>query len=221
VNVQIVVASFHENLSWARDVSRLACPFTIMNCGGGARWWKLTRDNRNKYAVESGPVSSENCQNSGKEAGMYLQYLIRRYDELSQRTLFLQADLGVSAFVGSVPKPKLASGLLETITAIQSSEDMIGNIGVRLELLPNRLGPFPPKDHPVFKHLLADIDTPPEQSIAGHVGAQFWVDRSLVHQFPKSYYEKIYDLRKSTYLAHDLEYVWPSVFQQLEKKNTP
>ena len=192
-----------------------------MNCGGGARWWKLTRDNQNKYAVESGPVSAENCLNSGKEAGMYLQYLIRHYDELSQRTLFLQADLGVAAFVGRVPKQELAKGLRETITAIQSSEDMIGNVGVYLELLPNSLVPFPAKDHPVFRHLLADIDTPPELSIAGCVGAQFWVDRSLVHQFPKSYYEKIYDLRESTFLAHDLEYVWPSVFQKIEKENTP
>jgi hypothetical protein len=211
MSVGIVVASFRENLKWVLDWGYLG-GVTVLNCGGQARWWELESSSDSSFRLHKGTIPSVQCANSGKEAGMYLQYIIQHYDNLSPKVVFLQGDLGVSTFIRHIPKPVLAKKLSVLVSNVEASKDTVGAIGTDLELLPQTIVPFPPSDHPVFKRVVK-ADQFPLETVAGHVGAQFWVRRELILKFPKSYYESIYNLRRTTSLAHDLEFVWPSVFQ--------
>jgi hypothetical protein len=152
------------------------------------------------------------CSNTGKEAGLYLAYIIQHYDSLPERLIFCQADFGVRMFLGFRTNTEWAETLADTIREIDSIPDPVGSLGNYLDILPRHVIPFPKPTHRVFKAVLPeDTSKWPKYTINGHVGGQFWVDRDLVLKFPRSYYEQVRNL--GGMLAHDLEYEWPALFQ--------
>lgn len=209
MSTRLVIASFRENLNWLRNIV-LPCPVSVLNSGTGSKWWEKHSATCGSNFLTFGDIPFTPCDNVSKEAGQYLQYIIAQYDHLADRTIFIQADMGVSVFLGSKPKHMMAAKLAESLVSIAKQEDPVGAIGIGLEPLPCKIVPFPPETHPIFGKILTP-DKRPTYTVAGHVGAQFWVDKHLVRKFPKSYYQSLLKFEGS--LAHDLEYVWPSVFQ--------
>jgi hypothetical protein len=181
-----------------------------MNCGRGARWWTEAHGEKESFLV-SGSLPYTSCNNTGKEAGLYLAYIIQHYDSLPERLIFCQADFGVSVFLGFRPKTEWADILADTIREIDTTSEPIGSLGNFLDILPRHIIPFPEPNR-VFKAILPqDVNKRPQYTVSGHAGAQFWVDRSLIRKFPRSYYEQVRNLGGS--LAHDLEFQWPALFQ--------
>lgn len=210
-NVHLVIASFRENLDWLRE--NAPCSFTLCNSSpDGAKWWEETSygGNSNFGYVVTGDLPSKPVENVSKEAGQYLSYIINHYDNLPERIVFCQADLGARVFTAHRTMKDWSNVLKKTIRQISQIDRPVGVLGSFLEPLPERIVPFPELEHRVFKEII-DPDKAPTFTVAGHVGAQFWVDRSLIRKFPVSYFQQIYDLKGM--LAWDLEYVWPAVFQ--------
>lgn len=207
MNVHLVIASFHENLRWLSRTS-LPCPFTVMNSGSGGRWWDLSSSTLGAFHV-SGEVVTTPCDNIGKEAGQYLQYILNNYDNLAERTVFVQADLGIRVHLQGINEVERTNRLLSALEHVATSEEPIGVFGGSLNPVEPKAVPFPSKDHRIFGSI--SLPSRPSHTLAGHSGAQFWVSRELIQKFPRSYYGEILDL--GGMLAHELEYVWPAVFQ--------
>lgn len=211
MSTRLVIASFRENLNWLRHAN-LPCPVTVLNSGTGSKWWEKQTDTYGSHFFTHGDVECSPCDNVGKEAGQYLQYIISDYDRLADRTIFIQADMGVGVFIGGKPKRALVAQLVSAISKILESPEPVGAISIDFEPLPPKVVPFPDETHPILGEILKPNERP-THTIAGHVGAQFWVDRALVRKFPVSYYKQVLGFGSKGFLAHHLEFVWPSVFQ--------
>jgi hypothetical protein len=207
VSLQLVIASYHENLAWLRG--SLPYPHVLMNSGGGARWWETQAITGSSSFHTSGSLPSNPCENIGKEAGQYLQYIIQNYDSLAERTVFMQADFGISVHLAATPSSTLLEILRQALPRIAQHEAPLGSLSRSFSPVSPNVVPFP-EGHRVLEAVL-DPDKKPAYTLRGETGAQFWVDKSLIRKFPRSYYTQILDM--GGLLAHELECWWPAVFQ--------
>jgi hypothetical protein len=211
MDAHVVVASHEENLHWFPKVN-LGCPITILNCGKfQSSWWHVYNQTNNQFYIESEKLPSVKVPNAGLEAGMYLQYIIKNYKNLPERMIFIQADLGVGILIWS-RKHEICKHLEQKISNIKKCKSKMRCFTPEFDLV-EEVPIFFPKHEFVFSEISKKHPLP-EKTIAGFIGAQFYVDRVQVLKNTIEYYQDIYNLHKQRLsLAHDLEYVWPALFQ--------
>jgi hypothetical protein len=192
---EIVVASYKEPMDWLDYLPK-----------SEDRPFKLTISNSAGFTDFSNVDKVINIENSGREAGHYLRFIIDNYDDLLPITVFIQGDPWahhtfnmvnlLQYFYGSPPFKKDVQylGCSETHTLGASPVSRYSPSGYVLSL--------------------GWRDLPIPSPIPFAVGAQFYVKKETILKRPKDHYERIYSAKDAPdlSLAHALEANWGSVF---------
>lgn len=210
MNTHIVVVSHEENIHWFPKAN-FQCPITFLNCGRfESCWWHTHNFSNNFFYVESEVIPSIKVPNAGKEAGMYLQYIIKNYKNLPERIIFVQADLGAVHLTWSLQNC-LYKQLEKKIPEILKCKAKMKCFTVDFDFFDDVPILFPINNF-VFSKINKKYSFP-EKTFLGAVGAQFYIDKTEILKHPIKYYEDIYSLHDKCFLAGELEFSWPAVFQ--------
>jgi hypothetical protein len=187
-SVDIVVASYGENLSWMKWIPSD---------------WRVFLYN-SKEGREDFPEGVEPIRvpNRGREAGQYLEHLVRNHGDHSDYTLFVQG----------MPFDHSANAIVNLLTG-GPFEGIIRYVGAFPPMKPPfclpALGPVVDLLQPAY----GDRAIPP--SIPFSVGAQFYVRKELIEDNPKEFYEKLLSFTKpdpADIFAYHIEGAWGCVF---------
>jgi hypothetical protein len=127
--------------------------------------------------------------NKGQEVPMYLKYIIDYYDNLPERTLFLHAHL-------SSPHQDVDSKFICENVKWESDyffsvnkRDWYQEVSKNYQLSKGSFDVWLTNYWYMFKEYLPF----PENGLFFYSGAQFVVHKNLILQYPKSFYEKLYN----------------------------
>lgn len=196
MKLEIVVAAYKESLEWLE---------WLPEDRGYRVKVSSSWDGREKPACDEF-VSREN---TGREAGHWLQHIVEGYGSLAEWTAFLQGD----PFPHMGP-PLCPAGLLRILFGKFEGLD-VPWAAVGQERFDQR-----PPAFPHFPNRVEILETAwgkgnaPNHPCPFLVGAQFIVSRDLVRRLPVDHYQRILDLApsKKYSLAHELEPIWRQVF---------
>jgi hypothetical protein len=157
--MHVVVAHYNEDLSW---VTNLKCPFTVISRNG---------------------LPKDTASNKGNEASIFLEYIVKNYDTLSDYTFFVHGhrsswhhaepmDEKVNRTVCDLPYFNVNDIPPFLIKACPRTTDQI-------------LRMYPP-----IEHLLGPLDM---DRITFRMGAQFYVHRNAIRSRPREIYAKLYE----------------------------
>jgi hypothetical protein len=187
MKLEIVVASYSEQLEWIKDVPK-AWKKTIYRATDGIR--EAKKDKLGKLPIVRIP-------NGGREAGQYLWHIIHNRDKLADITLFVQGDF-------------LKHGSISQIQAVdQDDPRSMAYLGVNIAH--DKPWPFELGDMHEQLHAYP-WDGKPPRSGSFMVGAQLWARKKLIKSVPARAYKKYYEKRDESHFAHLLEGTWHSVF---------
>lgn len=187
MKLEIVVASYSEQLEWVKDVPK-AWKRTIYRATDGIR--EAKKDKLGKLSITRIP-------NGGREAGQYLWHIIHNREQLADITLFVQGDF-------------LKHGSISQIQAV-SKDDPRPMAYLGVNITNDRPWPFELGDMHEQLHAYP-WDGKPPRSGSFMVGAQLWARKKLIRSVPAKVYKKYYEKRDESHFAHLLEGTWHSVF---------
>lgn len=202
--VTFLFATHNERLSWVNILPKERDYRVVVSCSSDTRTEKEFPSVDDFYLRE----------NWGREAGHYLEYIIRCYESLSQTTVFLQAGcwdhLKTDALVSDLLKLFFANELCD----FPAPMAYVGR--------PYACRKFPVKEtsaiYPILKAAWGkDYGGGPKQippSIPFKVGAQIYVQKEVIHAMPKEFYETLYEEGKKCprSFAHAVEPIWGCLF---------
>ncbi len=152
--------------------------------------------------------------NIGREYGTYLYHIVSRYETLSRKTLFLQAD---PFFHWLLPICNYASpreGFTSELNLHQSMEQVV-----------TWSWPDQKVDANVKADFLRKLERSPDiTDYRFTYGAQFAVSRGLIRSQPKSYYQKLYEISQlqeirlagrsfdNLHIGFMFEFFWENIF---------
>jgi hypothetical protein len=187
-SVDVAIATYNENLLWMKFIPPSWKTFVY-----------CTDETRKEFPKGIKPVY---LPNMGREAGQWIQHLIRNYDSLSDYTVFLQG----------MPFDHSAEALIKLLVT-QEFPYPISYIG---GMPPSKDGFFmqPFGDSlAMFQKVYGSDPVPPP--IPFQVGAQFYVHKKLIRNKPKSFYKKCleeaYNPQYQSF-GHMVEGCWGSFF---------
>jgi hypothetical protein len=198
--LELVVARYQEDLSWLRK-RPATIAVTIYD----------------KSPDGSSGSDAIRLPNIGREAHTYLHHIVSRYDNLAEWTVFCQGKPFDHAYDFKKTLQKLAS-----VSELASSEtepfvwlghliDTDDNQGERLFRPWSKNEDGRGLDLLGFHRALFGTDGPAWYTFV--LGAQFVVQRDLVHRQPLAFYERALDLSVSfPDAAHCFERCWDRVF---------
>jgi hypothetical protein len=168
------------------------------------RSYRIVVSNSGGSGVGSSADEEISVPNSGREAGHYLRYIVSHYEDLSDVTVFLQANPWPH-----VPHDVLP--LLEILYGKPSFPHPFCYVGGKYSGPGHPVTPWSATDHVLS--LGWQRRTYPE-GVPFQIGAQFYVKRDVVHRRPVSHYERILSAadEPEMSLAHALEGHWGNVF---------
>jgi hypothetical protein len=155
--MHVVIAHYNEDLSW---VTNLNYPFTVIS--------------RNKIPEDARP-------NKGNEASVFLEYIVRHYDDLDEYTAFVHGhrtswhcsepiDERLNRFEFNRPYASLNDIPAFLIrNCDKTTQQMLTN-------------------YPLLEHILGPIDI---DSITFRMGGQFYVHRDAIRSRPREAYEAL------------------------------
>lgn len=189
---EVVIASYREPLLWVKDIPK-SWKVTIYN----------TDDSNRTFPDGITPIKVPNL---GREAGQWVYHLANRYDTIAGLTVFLQGD-----------KAHEVSAIDDLLFADTLPSDNFRYVGGAPD---TPVGPPPFLfDHTklLFKACYGNSPVPP--SAPFRVGAQFYVRRSVVHNHPREFYQRlleaVHNPNPPWSPAHLLEPVWGCVFNRV------
>lgn len=223
MTTEIIVASYKEPLMWidlwkaANGNGRIIpnCKFTIYRTGD--EW--------------EGAIKLEN---RGREAGQWLEHIVRNYDNLADVNLFVQADLAASIGFGASGLWPKDLNLLKSIRlpkgedkgpiddfcfypwpSFQRIRCVVGEPGILEEHMRGEGPGSPEPPHDYVKLLWENVPEKvrwPSGNGIHFMAGQFMVTRNFIRRLPKDYYEKCLNAVREHSLAHALEFAgWPVV----------
>jgi hypothetical protein len=160
---QVVIAKYKEDVAWAEVLEPSATVYSKDPAEQG------------RYRV---------LPNAGREGGTYLYHIVRHYDDLAERTLFLQGD--------PFPHPLLPLDVYASSEMpFVAGSDSVQNISWTV--------PWSIPTQPITEHVMRDFLGLVEcDSSISHFrwtqGAQFAVARQQIRKRPKSYYQRLLDI---------------------------
>lgn len=166
---KILIAHYNENLEWVNNI----------NFDGEIVIYSKTINNNDGRFI---PV------NKSQEVPMYLKYIIDNYDSLPNKTLFLHGH-------SDSPHQDFESKYIcENLNWEFSDYFSVNKRGWYQEVSKNY---ETWRAHGVwlknYWHLFEDYLKFPENGLQFYSGAQFLVSKKLILQYPKSFYEKLYN----------------------------
>lgn len=186
--VDLVIASYGEDLSWMKWIPEN---------------WRVflynAKEGRTEFPDGVAPVF---IPNRGREAGQYLEHIVRNYGDHSDYTLFLQG-MPFDHSAGAVVK-------LLANSSFEGSIQYVGGFApMKPPLCLPALGPVVDILGPAF----GDRPIPP--LIPFSIGAQFYVRKELILDSSREFYEKVLSYAKpdpADIFAYHLEGAWGCVF---------
>jgi len=206
-NYSILLATHGENLHWLRYLPiQRNYNLIVSNSAGISK-----PENADELILR---------ENYGREAGHYLNYIIERWDDLADTTVFMQGDPWPHAAVWGNP-----SILLEVLFGSPQFRSPICYLGKQYSTHPNQhkeglINGKPSEHFEALKIMWPDQEIGPAIPIS--IGANFYVSREVIHAKPRELYQKLlahalvrpkYEADPYYTLAHTLEGVWGSVFE--------
>ena len=182
--MHVVIAHYNENLDWIRN---LDVSYTIISRGG---------------------IPPETAPNKGREAGSYLEYIVKNYDSLEDITVFVHGHRS------DWHHPENMDEKLRRLT-IETEYKNINLYGINY--LRNALHDMNATRAGI--QAVADIlGTPivPEE-LGYKCSAQFYVSKRLIHRHSKEIYQRLYEYLMQTSLpgywsGRVFEYTWHFIF---------
>lgn len=180
-----------------------------------ADWADCYPGNATVYCKDPDDRRFISLPNMGREYGTYLYHIVHRYDSLAEKTLFLQAD---PFFHRLLPICDYADPLDDFTSEL--------NLHHTIDQAVEWLWPEQRVNGLVKADFLRRVDRRPD--IEGYRftwGAQFAVTRSLIHQHPKSYYRKLYEISQlpeirlagrrfdNLHIGFLFEFFWETIFR--------
>lgn len=208
--LELVIASYKENLWYLPRLESLGCKITVYNANGGnINCFKVHPVTKAAYDFE--PVKTVTpVPNQAREAGQWLYHLVNRYDSLSEYTLFLQADLGQSMTCYSSADYGAAHGRLYQLLA------WIDRVTPYADFMPY-------DSHTMHAITLNEEDRnkivrhfepldPPVMSAVQPPGGQFMGSKDFFRRIPLTHYQRMLDECKvNGFFAHEAEFIWPTL----------
>lgn len=191
---KIIVAHYNENLSWINETK-----FE----GEKVIYSKTINDDLNKFI----PI------NKGQEVPMYLKYIIDYYNDLPDKTLFLHGHF-------NSPHQDVNSKIIcENVNWDFSDffsvnrRDWYQEVSKNYQLSKNSFDEWLFNNWEIFDGYL-DF---PKNGLFFYSGAQFVVNKSLITQYPLSFYENLYKWILNTDISSVItsrifEYTWHYIF---------
>jgi len=208
LNIQLVIASYHEELTDFVPSLLENYPVVIYN----------TLDRQfNEFPVI-------NISNLAREASQWLYHIIHNYYNLADYTLFLQGDLGYSIvtreWIGSLKiKPECVTytkNWLKLLSSVQPFDFIPFSTSLPLSsCFKVSYRKFTQKEYATMHYYLSSFTSKdfPAKTLVTPAGGQFVASRKFIQLKPIEYYRYLYyrceqDRDK---LAHFGEYIWPSL----------
>jgi hypothetical protein len=199
--MELVVARYHEDLSWLSNIPP-QIRVTVYDKSG------------DKSAAGSTPGTPRALPlpNIGREAHTYLHHIVSRYETLAPLTIFCQGKPFDHAFDFHKMLRELASGkiLIEDFFWLGHFADTDSPDGILFE----NWSKNPARetlDLNAFHRALFDCDGPQEYPFFG--GAQFIATREKIRERPKNFYEHALQISiQFLHAAHCFERIWDKVF---------
>ena len=185
LSVDVVIVSYGEDLRWISWLPDVWVPHVY-----------CTKEGRTDL-----PKGSIMLPNLAREAGQYVEHIIRNYDTLADTTLFLQG----------MPFDHCPKSVAELFMSGEMPHP-ICYIGAHAPTVSWNHG------KPFFKECLAMLQKAYQDQEIGDVipfsvGAQFYVKRELILAHPLDFYTRLLEAIYSTPgAAHLIEGSWGSVF---------
>ena len=214
---EVVVVRYSENLSWILQEFKNERVIIY-----------------NKGADDLGEFHA-NCEirkiaNVGFLGGTYLYHIANYYDQLADRTLFVQGNpydvrmfLPLVRYQSDLPsKCKNIFAQCVEITLEEESKKLSESSEEKWQL--SRYYKFQPVDYDMinFAYKYIDAEMPLNESFYMTWGAEFAVDGAKIRLHPKSYYEDMLPLFNTSHPRADffIEKLWDKVFQNkiIDKK---
>lgn len=209
-NLEIVIASYKENIWYIPHLEKIGCRITLYNANGGnIKSFRVHPITRAAYGFT--PI--ETCipvPNLAREGSQWLHHLVSRYDSLSDYTLFLQADLGQSIHCYSPERYGANHARLYQLLG------WIDRIPDAVDFLPydsSYLDPFAlnPADTETLAPYFSPL-VPPVLSSVQPPGGQFMGSKEFFTRIPKSHFQKMLDeCSVNSGFAHFAEFRWPGL----------
>lgn len=208
VKTQIVVASHKENLWWVPKIKDLGYDVIVYNTGAHGAFSFSLDDNMEMSGLQR--IDHIKLPNTDREAGQFLHHMVHQRNNLSEYTLFLQADLGWSCsnhekhLLGASEEAveKLVTWLEESS---KSQADFLSYGHVRPEYRQTNT-----HDEDIFRDLMSPLGATccPYATAVGTNGGQFRASRDKILSIPESYLAGLLELSSKQPLAHRLEWSW-------------
>jgi hypothetical protein len=206
--LEIVIASYMENLWYVPRLEALGCKVTIYNANGGnANCFKVDPVTAAPYDFT--PVKSISVPNEAREASQWFRFILSNYGKFSPYTLFMQADMGWSCVSHSHLNFGAGHAKLYQLLAwidLASECDFMAydsHISAPIWLDPDQIEEAKKYFDPL---------TPPSLTTHQPGGGQFMCSAKFLNRIPKEYFDKLLDMcKKNPGFAHDVEFIWPLI----------
>lgn len=203
----IIISHFNENLEWF---------YTLKGNFNKIIYSKTIKDD-SKFHI---PV------NKSQEVPMYLKYIIDYYDNLPEKTLFLHAHLNSphqdydSKFIS-----ENVNWDCDDFFSV-NKRDWYQEVSKNFQLSKGSYDVWLKK----YWYLFQDFLPFPEDGLFFYSGAQFVVGKDLILQYPKYFYEKLYNWSITEEInlpphtsdqisSRIFEYTWHYIFTKNPKEN--
>lgn len=157
--MHVVIAHYNEDLSW---VTNLKYPFTVISRNG---------------------ILKDTVPNKGNEASIFLEYIIKNYDNLSEYTFFVH---------GHRNSWHHAEPMDEKINRIECNLPYFNLNDIppyRILNCPNTTNQIL-RMYPPIEHLLGPLDM---EDMTFRMGAQFYIHRNAIRSRSLETYKGLYD----------------------------
>ena len=195
MNNRVLIAHHNKDIKWIDEITDNNIDIDVYSTSGN---FPDTNRNYNRFFLE---------QNKGMDSNMYLTYIIKNYDCLPDKTLFIHHHRTDWSQDFDLPF------IINNINWNFSDYFSIGSRNHYNQLFnqPNK------KDWLIETWFLFDeyIEFPPE--IYYYAGTQFMVNKELILQYPLEYYKKLYNWLMTTDYEDGksgriFEYTWHYLF---------
>lgn len=195
----IVIAKYNEGIEWIADTALSDYDIYVYNKGKGKRGFKLP--------------------NIGREAHTYLYHIINNYDILNEVMVFAQGNPfdHCPNFMNKLNKVSFMKyydfDCLHTLNTIRADGIYRQGVKVFSMIESEFVAEILKQTNKQFKtQKLSDGSTETIFNVSHY--AIFSVPRAIIHKYPRSFYEKLYEHTEThEYGAYALEVLWRVIFE--------
>jgi dimeric dUTPase (all-alpha-NTP-PPase superfamily) len=207
--VDIIVASYNENLWYVDDLQSYGYRVKIYNTSG-LPFRAYDVDPVTNQPLNVRPVVAEHIPNQSREASQWLHHLLYKRAELNDYNVFVQADLGARMGCPLIQGTRVERyyDFLHFLCSFSATAHWLHvpcptsvSERVHLDLRKKYAQLFSPEPTPDFTARYPGV---------GCAGGEFLISKQSVLRIPESHIQKLYDYAaKNPKAAWEWEWIWP------------